>query len=159
MKAKDYLKQLKKQNAIIENCYAELEKWNDVAFGVTAHLDGDRVQSSGSKQKMANAVESMVDIKAEIREGLAKAQEIRREIISTIEQLHENEYDVLYKMYVLGMSFKEVAASKGKSTSWATTVHGRALQSVQRILDEREKPFILADGHAILKAVNEVFKL
>lgn len=137
MKAKDYLKQLKKQNAIIENYYAELAKWNDVALSITSHSDGERVQSSGSKQKMANAVDSMVDIQTEIKEGLAKAQEIRREIIHTIEQLNENEYDVLYKIYVLGMLFKEVAASKGKSINWVTTVHGRALQSVQKILDER----------------------
>lgn len=137
MKAKDYLKQLKKQNAIIENYYAELAMWNDVALSITAHSDGERVQSSGSKHKMANAVDSMVDIQTEIKEGLAKAQEIRQEIIHTIEQLNENEYDVLYKIYVLGMLFKEVAASKRKTNNWVTTVHGRALQSVQKILDER----------------------
>jgi len=35
------------------------------------------------------------------------------------------------------MSYYEIADAKGRDYNWATTVHGRALKNVQRILDSR----------------------
>ena len=139
MKAQEYLKQYKKQQSIIANCLAEVARWEDIALSITGNTEGVRVQSSGSKQKMADAIDEYTDIKAEIKQEIAVAEEIQREIKKTIKQLKEAEYDVLHKVYIQGMEFKEVAFSKNKSVSWATSVHGNALTSLQQILDEREK--------------------
>ena len=62
----------------------------------------------------------------------------KREVLGVIEQLNATEYDVLHKMYVQFLTLDEVAARKGKSYSWVTTMHGRALQDVQKILDGRD---------------------
>lgn len=137
MKAQDYLKQLKKLDTIIKNKLIEKSQWKNIAFGVTSHSDGERVQSSGSKQKMADAVDRCVDMEAEIDGLVDRLIDLKREIISTIEQLNATEYDVLHKLYIQDMDYYDVAAAYGKSYSWATTVHGRALQNVQRILDAR----------------------
>ena len=139
LKAQEYLKQYKKQQSIIANCLAEAARWKDIALCVTGSTEGERVQSSGSKQKMADAIDEYTDIKAEIKQEIADAEEIQREIKKTIKELKEAEYDVLHKVYIQGMEFKEVALSKNKSVSWATSVHGNALSSLQQILDEREK--------------------
>ena len=139
LKAQEYLKQYKKQQSIIANCLAEVARWEDIAFSITGNTEGVRVQSSGSKQKMADAIDEYTDIKAEIKQEIAVAEEIQREIKKTIKELKEAEYDVLHKVYIQGMEFKEVALSKNKSVSWATSVHGNALTSLQQILDEREK--------------------
>lgn len=139
MKAQEYLKQYKKQESIIANCWAEAARWKDIALSITGNTEGERVQSSGSKQKMADAVVEYSDIELENRQEIAEAREIQREIKATIKQLHEAEYDVLHKVYIQGMEFKEVALSKNKSVSWATSVHGNALTNLQHILDEREK--------------------
>ena len=144
MKAQDYLKQLKKLDTIIKNKLIEQSQWKDIALGVTSHSDGERVQSSGSKQKMADAVDRCVDMEDEINGLIDRLIDLKREIISTIEQLNATEYDVLHKLYIQNMDYYDVAAAYGKSYSWATTVHGRALQHVQRILDEREQPGITA---------------
>jgi DNA-directed RNA polymerase specialized sigma24 family protein len=60
-------------------------------------------------------------------------------IIDTIQKLPTEEYDFLHKAYVQHLSLKEVQSASGMSYSWVTTTHGRALNSLQRILDEREK--------------------
>lgn len=138
MKAICYLKQLEKLDAIIENKQIEKAQLIDIALSITGHSDGERVQSSGSKQRMADAVIEYSDIDREIEQEILAAKRAKREIIKTIEQLSAKEYDLLHKIYIQRMTFKEVAAAKGKSTSWATTVHGRALQSLQKILDKRE---------------------
>lgn len=137
-RAQEYLEQIPKLNAMIENKMAEQEQWRGVALGITARSEGERVQSSGSQQKMADALDRVVDLQAEINGLIDRLVDQKNEIISTIEQLNATEYDVLHKRYIQGMTFDEVGAAKGKSKSWATTVHGRALQNLNKILEERE---------------------
>ena len=138
MKAICYLKQLEKLDTIIQNKEIEKAQWKAIALSVTSHSEGERVQSSGSKQKMADAVDRWIMIEKEIDSLIDRMVDTKLEIIQTIEQLKATEYDILHKIYIQRMTFKEVAAAKDKSVSWATTVHGRALQSLQKILDRRE---------------------
>ena len=153
MKAQDYLKQLEKLDAIIQNKMIEKAQWKDIALGVTAHSDGERVQSSGSQQKMSDAIDRCIDIENEINKLIDRLIDTKLEITKTIEMLNGTEYDVLHKRYIQNLTFDEIGAAKGKSKSWATTVHGRALQSLQRILDERKSPGI----NAVRKNFREVY--
>lgn len=139
MKAQEFLRQYEKQVTIIASCWAEVAKWKDVAYSVTGCTEGERVQSSGSKQKMADAVVSYSDIQADIKQRIAEAKAIQNEIVRKIAQLKEPEYYVLHSVYILGMQFKEVAASKNKSVSWATSLHGTALANLQAILDAEKE--------------------
>lgn len=134
----DYLKQPQRLEVMINNKLIERQQLKDIAFSITANSDGERVQSSGSQQKMANAVDRWVDMEAEINDLIDRLVDTKKEIITTIEKLSTAEYDVLHKRYIQGMSFDEIGAAKGKSTSWATTIHGRALKSLQAILEERQ---------------------
>lgn len=139
MKAKEYLLQIRKLDTLINNKLAEVDHWKSVAFGTGAWSDSERVQSSGNKQKMASAVDRYVDIQAEITADIDKLIHLKQEVIRTIEVLPAKEYDVLHKFYVQGMTFDEIADFHERSYSWATSVHGRALASLQRVLDERKK--------------------
>lgn len=139
MKAQEFLRQYEKQVTIIASCWEEVARWKDVAHSVTGCTEGERVQSSGSKQKMADAVISYSDIQADIKQRIAEAREIQNKIVRTIAQLKESEYYVLHSVYILGMQFKEIAASKNKSVSWATSLHGTALTNLQAILDAENK--------------------
>lgn len=137
MRAKDYLKQLEKLDMIINNKLAEKAQWKAIALGVTASSEGERVQSSGRPSKMADAIDKCVDMEAEIDSLVDKLVAVKHDITSMIEQLNATEYDVLHKRYVQYLSYAEIAEVKRKTFSWVTTVHGRALKNVQRILDER----------------------
>ena len=66
MKAKDYLQQVQKIDVIIKNKIIEKEQWMSMATSTTASSDGERVQSSGSQQKMADAVVRYVELEADI---------------------------------------------------------------------------------------------
>lgn len=139
MKAKDYLKQLQKLDKLIENKLAEKDQWRAIATSTTQQMSADRVQSSGNPQKMADAVCKIIEIESEIDACVDRLVDIKKEVINTLERLNPTEYDLLHKVYVQYMTFDEVAGKKGKSYSWVTTVHGRALKNVQNMLDEREK--------------------
>ena len=138
MKSKDYLKQLEKLDTMIQNKLIERAQWKAIALSVTSYSDGERVQSSGSQQKMADAVDRCVDMELEIDSLVDRLVDLKREITQIIEQLNTAEYDVLHKLYIQGMTFDEVAQLKDKSKSWVTTVHGRALKNMDCLLKERE---------------------
>lgn len=139
MKAKEYLLQIEMLDCKINNMLEEAQRWKNIAYSTGAWSEGERVQSSGNKQKMASAVDRYVDLQAEIDSEIDRLWDKKQEIKKTLGELTAaNEYDVLYKVYVLGKTFQEVADEKDKSYSWATSVHGRALASLQKVLDERE---------------------
>lgn len=139
MDAKQFLKQLEKLDLMIGNKLAEKQQWKAIATGTTASIGGERVQSSCSQQKMADAVSRYVDIEREIDEQIDKLIDAKQDVISVIEQLKPIEYDLLHKIYVQYIKLYEVPDIYGKTYSWATTVHGRALKNVQAILDHRKE--------------------
>ena len=87
---------------------------------------------------MADAVCRYLNMEAEINADIDRLVDIKQDIIKTIEQLPVKEYDLLHKIYVQGMEMYEAAVEMDKSYRWATSVHGRALANVQKLLDERE---------------------
>lgn len=137
MKAKEFLKQLRKNEVMIRNKMIEKKQWEDIAKGTTARMDGERVQSSGSQQKMADAVVIYTDIEKEIVSSISDLLLAKNDVIKVIQQLPVDEYDILHKVYVQYFTLYDVAIMYDKTYSWATTVHGRALKNVQKILDER----------------------
>lgn len=138
MRAKDFLRQVYKLDRMVENKLAEKRQWQEIAAGATPQTAGERVQSSGNPQRMADAISRYIDIEQEIDECIDRLVDTKREVIGVIEQLNATEYDVLHKMYIQGYSLQEVADMKGRSYSWMTSTHGRALQNVQRIIDKRK---------------------
>ena len=138
-KAQIWLEEIFRLDAMIENKQAEIRDWTDIAMGITSNMDGERVQSSGNQQKMANAIERIVDLKREANEKIDELVDYKQHVIKTIEKLKPIEYDVLHKRYIQGMQFEEIGAVRRKSKSWATTWHGIALKSLNRILEENSE--------------------
>ena len=137
MTAKEYLKQIDKLDALIKNKLIEAQQWKDIAYGITAQMGGERVQSSGDQQKMASAIDKYVDIEREIDEHIDRLVDLRNEVISTIEKLEKDEYELLHLVYVQHVSLKDAADQMNYSYSWVTWVHGKALLNVQRIIDNK----------------------
>ena len=93
IKAQDFLDQIVKIDTLIEYKQSEVERWKEKATSITAPTDSERVQNSGSLQKMADAVCEYVDLEEEDIRQLFKQ---RRHIIGTIEQLSVTEYKLLW---------------------------------------------------------------
>lgn len=136
--AQQFLSQVEKLDAIIRNKLIEQRQWKDIALGITANMEGERVQSSGSQSKMADAINRCVDMEAEIDGIVDSLVEVKREVIATIEKLDSpTEYNVLHLRYIQFLSLQDIADKYGREYGWATTTHGRALAHVQAILDRR----------------------
>ena len=136
MDAKEYLRQVERLDLRIKNKLIERQQWRDIAMGITANMEGERVQSSGSQSKMADAVNKCVDMEAEINGLVDSLIDKKKEVIETIERLDSpTEYNVLHMRYIQFKTLQEIADHYDRDYGWATTTHGRALKSVQAILD------------------------
>lgn len=129
-----FLEQPERLDIIIKNKLIEKQQWRDIALGITASMEGERVQSSGSQQKMADAIGRCVDMEAEIDGLIDKLIDTKKEVVQTIERLDSpTEYNVLHMRYIQYKSLQEIADHYGMDYSWATTTHGRALKSLEEI--------------------------
>lgn len=136
IEAKNYLLQVERLDSRIDNKLIERQQWRDIAFGITANIGGERVQSSGSQQKMSEAIEKCLDMENEIGSLIDELIETKKKVIDTIEKIYSpTEYKILHMRYIQHISLKEIAIKLNREYSWVTTTHGRALKSVQKILD------------------------
>lgn len=139
MEAKEYLLQVKKLDTMIKNKLIEKQQWKDIALGITANMDGERVQSSGTKSKMADALVKCIDIETEINSLIDKLIDTKKEVIAVIERLSSPlQYDVLHLHYIQFVTLQEIADKYGMSYDWAKQAHKRALKNVQRIRENKE---------------------
>ena len=136
MKAITFLNQIYKTDKMIENKLAEVEKLKSIATGMGG-ADNEKVKPSGKSDKIADLVSRYVDLEKEIEADIDKLIRLRKDVISVIERLKPDEYDLLHKVYVQNLTLGEAAYQMERSYSWATTTHKRAKAKVQKILDER----------------------
>lgn len=135
--AQIFLEQVEKLDTMITNKLIEKQQWKDIALGITANMDGERVQSSGAKDKMANAVMKCVDMEAEIDRLVDKLIDAKKVVIQTIEQLYSPmEYNVLHMRYIQYKTLQEIADYYGKDYDWAKITCHRACRHVQAILNK-----------------------
>ena len=138
MRAIDFLEQINKIDTMIANKLEEIEQWKTLAMSTTAPINGDRVQSSGSQQKMADATLRYLSIESDLKADIEKLKKVRRDIVEVIEQLPVEQYDVLHKIYIQGLTFKQIAEIYGKSKGGIGDIKKKAVRNVQAILDRRE---------------------
>lgn len=144
----EYLKLIAKYSKMIKNRKLDSMQLMDIATSTTAKSvsiqigkelhNMDKVQSSSSNQKMADAINEKVDLENDdygIKDLIAK----RQAIIDDIEKLSLDEYEVIYMRYVYNMEYQDIADSCDKSYSWATSVHGRALKNIEKIRSEKNE--------------------
>ena len=135
MSAREYLSRLLYLIEKIKADRERVERLKEQAQKRTSSLSPDKVQSSGSASKTADAVCEWVVIEKQIAEDEKKM----KEIIKTIEQLKPLESTILYKRYGCDKSLKEIARELRRSYSSVSKIHGIGVKRVQRILDERKE--------------------
>lgn len=138
MNAKEFLLTIKKMDKLIENKLAEVHRWKEIARNTSVNMSGERVQSSGSNDSIANAICTYIDLEREITRDIDELINRKKDVVSVIEQLGAIQYDLLHKIYVQNYTLQDVASLYQRDYGWATTTHGRALKNVQNILNKRE---------------------
>lgn len=138
MTAEDFLLQIKKIDTVIDNKLIEITQWKDRATSTTTILTPDKVQSSGSQQKMADSVERWIDLEREINADIDELIQVKKKVIVILEMLTDAEqYDVLHKLFVQHKTYPSMqvlAAAVDKSVTWVNARKTKGLDNIDKIL-------------------------
>jgi DNA-directed RNA polymerase specialized sigma subunit len=134
--ARTYLKQILKDDKMIQNKCVEVYQLRCLATNVTAPMGTEPIATSGVSDKVGNIVAKIVDLENEINDLIDKFIDDKQERIKVIEQVDEPlQYAILHKHYVQGMRFREIADEEHYSEIHIAKQHQKAIEKVQRILN------------------------
>lgn len=126
-------------NAVKTECKLEERRfWHDLSLSITGQMGGERVQSSGDHDKMGKARDICVDMEGDILEQVLRLASVSKEVTGVLDRLdNPTEYKLLHMKYIQNKELKVIADSFKSDYTWATTCHGRALKSVEAILNSK----------------------
>jgi hypothetical protein len=135
--AKAYLRQIKLYDMRINIKIDELAAIKASLTKITPTLRDDAVSSSGSQDKLGDAVARMVDLRDEINADIDRYVDAKRHVSATIDRIADpDQLQVIHRRYVLYESFEQIACEMCMTYRNVCYIHGKALQTVAAILAE-----------------------
>ena len=143
MKAFDYLNQIKKMDAKINNDIEELASLQALATKTTSALGGNKVHASGSQQKMADCVIRIAELKKDIDREIDTYVEYKDEVRKFIHEACDADCcRLLYLRYFQFETWETISEEMNYTREWTIKrLHKRGLEQVQIKLDEKNKEF------------------
>ena len=140
MKAINYLKQIKIMDAKINADIEELASLEALATRTTSVLGGDRVQTSGSQQKMADCVVKIAHMRNQINSEIDRYIDYKQEARELLAGCDSECITLASKRYCQFKTWEEIAVEMNFTYQWVSGgLHQKALAQVQKALDEREE--------------------
>ncbi len=135
MEAKQFLRQYQNILTDIRNLEAQKLELEGLAMGVTVSTDGERVQSSGRKDRMAELAAKIADAEREIVEQRIRAFHKLQEIEKVIAKMENPDYrKILHMRYIENQTWEKIAVVLSYSYQWVCKLHGRALLETEKVL-------------------------
>lgn len=130
MSNEEYLEMIEKLNLLINNKILEKEELFTVVTKTTQENDG-MPHASGTSDKVGNGVVKLTEKEAEIDRTIDLFYDLKEEIIGQIQKLPADEYDVLHKSFVQGMSLSMIAKVKGKALNTIKGIRRTGIDNIQ----------------------------
>lgn len=135
--AKIWLKRYTALKSQYDSIQRDMAKRRECLTSISAPIGGDAVQSSSS-DRMASVIASIIDSEEDLAETARQIERSLREILEAIASVPDaTQRAVLTLRYVEGLDWIRVAERVNYEISNTYIIHGRALEAVNRWLDER----------------------
>ena len=141
MNAKEYLQQIKKMDTKINTDIEELANLEALVTKTTSVMSEDKVQTSGSQEKMADCVAKIVDMQNEISAEIDRLIDYKKEARQLIcEACDADCTKLLHKRYFNFETWEQIAVEMNYTYQWVSgKLHKRALSQVQKVLDGKKE--------------------
>lgn len=135
-RAKAYLKRLEQCDARINAMQDKIDDLYGQATRITPTLKQDVVSGGGNQDKIGDAVAKIVDLRNEINRQIDYYVDLQREANDLLKKLQNNvHYTILYRRYMLGDSFAQIAAEIGRGERQTNNLHGDALLAFADVME------------------------
>lgn len=128
MDTKQYLGQISRLDRMIKNKMTELSQYRDLACGLSAVTNEERVLSSPDFDKMTGKVAKILEMEQKIDNLIDEYVDKKNLIVSQIDSIeNETYYEILFARYIEKKTFEKIADEIGYSFRNTTRLHGKAL--------------------------------
>jgi CHASE3 domain sensor protein len=133
--AKAYLQQVERYENLITAKLEEMDRLRALTTKITSSWKDDVVSSSGSKDKLGDAIAKIIDLRSEINNTIDEYVDRKREVSSVIEKVEDSDQlAVLTKKYLLYESLEQISVEMHMSYRNVCYIHGEALLAVADLL-------------------------
>ncbi len=138
MDAKEYLKGIRRMDAIINGMINERDQLRGMRYKITQTLNPVRVSGGGTNEGFTGASNRLLDLEDEINREIDRFADKKQEAGDMLKRLEDpKHFEVLHRHYILFESFEKIAVDMGYTYRNVCYLHGRALQVFQKVLDQR----------------------
>lgn len=135
--AKEYLMRIRLWDARIEASQKEIDMLMAMVTRVTPVLKDDVVSSSGSQDKLGDAVAKIADLREKINQDIDTLVDMKKAALGLLQKVNKAEYyTILHKRYFEFQTLERISCDMHYSYRGINKLHGRALQAFDKILQE-----------------------
>lgn len=140
------LEKVARINTSLQINKTRLEDLRDRIEGLHSIQYGDRVQKSGSADRIADSIAEIVSIEGRVTRETAELEKEKQFILEEIQRLEKPEYvEVLYCRYVALLSWKEIMVRLHYSKRHTLRLHEEALEAFENASGSPRNDFKAAD--------------
>lgn len=139
MNAKEYLKRVEEADTMIDEMLKERDQLRGMTTRITQQLKPVIVTGGGMQGGFTNASDKIIDLERRIDSEIDRFVDLKAEALELLAKVCEKNtkhYQVLHRHYILYESFEQIAVDMGYVYRNVCYLHGRALQTFQKVLDE-----------------------
>lgn len=134
---KQYLRQLKQLNNIVQSKLDEIETLTSLAQRMTNVFGNILIQKSTPQDKLSELISKIVDLKNELKKDVDNLLNLKLDIIQKINDIENNDYKLLLTLRYLNFkTWEEIAVEMGCSYQWVHVLHSRALIYLAKKIQE-----------------------
>ncbi|MCM1530108.1 MAG: hypothetical protein NC093_08960 [Alistipes sp.] len=139
MTVKEYLEQARFLDLRIDAKLEEVDHLNALATKATTVYSDAPGCSDKDSAKMAKTIEKIIDLENEISRDIDSLIDLKRDILSTIKQVPNQEYQyILEQRYLNFVKWEQIAVEMSLDLRWIYRRHGMALAEVQKIMEKNK---------------------
>ena len=139
MTVKEYLNQARYLDMRINSKMQQVDSLNELATKATSTITSMPRNPSPATSLMALAIEKIVDLQAEINRDIDELVNLKQCILNAIKAVSNIEHQtILEKRYLCFHSWQKIAVAMDYDLRWLYRLHGKALEEVQKMLNEKK---------------------
>jgi len=140
MTAKEYLKQIEMNDIKISQKQEELEEMRQWSVSISAGGDRERVQTSGTGDRVGNAAVRIVSLEGEINREIDAFYNFKHEVINQIHDLNVAKYiNILHKRHIQYKNFDTIGREMDYSDSHVMRIYHDALKAFKDLHMNKSK--------------------
>ena len=132
MTVKEFLRSVREQDRLLRAYEQELENLRRRAYNISSPRLGDKIQSNhlATLDEIVDKLDSQIEKVNAAWDALIDKRDQAKTLIDKVDD--ESARCVLYRYYILGKTWEQIAVEMNYTIRWIYKLHGKALQDLEK---------------------------